>query len=172
MRGAWVSVGGPGRLAVPEPRFAWRFAALAGLALGLGLSQLVGAADRGRCMLALTAALGAEGGLALARPRRRAGALPWLALVSLAAAIAGGAAGSLRLAAIDAAAFDEPPGRPIGGGGYVVAPPSRSAGLARMRVATDAGALLVEAHEPVGELPVGREVIARGTLRRGPPGGA
>ena len=120
-------------------------------------------------MLALTAALGAEGGLALARPRRRAGALPWLALVSLAAAIAGGAAGSLRLAAIDAAAFDEPPGRAIGVRGYVVAPPSRSAGLARIRVATDAGALLVEAHEPVGELPVGREVIARGTLQRAPP---
>src|ERR671931_660369 len=100
MRGAWVSVGGPGRLAVPEPRFAWRFAALAGLALGL--SQLVGAADRGRCMLALTAALGAEGGLALARPRRRAGALPWLALVSLAAAIAGGAPRAPRPAGIRA----------------------------------------------------------------------
>jgi competence protein ComEC len=34
---------------------------------------------------------------------------------------------------------------------------------------TGAGALLVEAHEPVGDLPIGRELLARGTLRRAPP---
>ena len=157
-----------GRLAVLDPRFAWRFAALAGVALGLGLSPLATAPDRGQCVFALTAALGAAGALVLARPRRGAAVLPWLALVGLAAAIAGGAVGSLRRAAIDGGAFDERPGRELAVRGYVVAAPSRSNGVARIRIATDAGALLVEAHEPVGELPVGREVIARGTLRRAP----
>jgi competence protein ComEC len=102
------------------------------------------------------------------RPRPGAGAIAWVSLVALAAVVAGLAVGSLRLAAIDAGAFDEPPGRSIAVRGYVAATPTRSNGVVRVRVATDRGAVLAEAHEPVGELPIGCEVVARGVVRRAP----
>jgi competence protein ComEC len=152
-----------------EPGCAWRFAALGGLALGLALSPLAGPANRDQCTLAVAVTLVAATGLALLRPRSGPGAIAWLALVALAGSISGLAIASLRLGAIDGGAFDQPPGREAEVRGYVAATPSRSNGVARIRLDTGAGSLLVETHKPVGELPIGREVIARGRLRRAPP---
>lgn len=110
----------------------------------------------------------AVAGLALAavRPRvRGAAVLPWLALVAGTAAIAGLGAGTTRLAAIDAGAFEGPAGRPATATGFVTAVPRRSDGMTSVRIDTADGRLLVETPEPVPELPVGGEVQARGTLR-------
>jgi competence protein ComEC len=152
-----------------DPAFAWRFAALAGIAAGLALSQLAPGVDRGECGLAIAVALAAAAGLALARPRRGSGALTWLGLVALGGGMGGAAVGALRLASIDGGAFDQPAGRQLSIRGYVAATPSRSNGTVRIRLDTAEGALLVEAREPVGDLPIGRELAARGVLRRAPP---
>ncbi|HEX2435497.1 MAG TPA: ComEC/Rec2 family competence protein [Solirubrobacterales bacterium] len=101
------------------------------------------------------------------RPRHgaMAGAATWLGLVAAIGATSGMVAGAARLAAIDAGAFEGPDGRPATARGFVTAVPRRADGTVSVRVQTDAGRLLIEAEEPVGELPVGREVEATGTLR-------
>jgi competence protein ComEC len=132
-------------------------------------APLAGSPGSDQCAVALLVAAAAGAALGVVRPRPGTRAIGWLSLVALAAAVAGLAAGSLRLRAIDAGAFDPPPGREVVVRGYVVATPSRSNGTVRIRVATAAGTLLVEAHEPVGELPIGREVVAHGDPRPAPP---
>ena len=108
-------------------------------------------------------------GLGLAALRSRCAsstsAAAWLALVAAAAGLAGLATGGERLAAIDAGAFEGPDGRRATARGFVTSVPRRADGTVSVRVQTAAGRLLVEASEPVPELPVGRELRATGTLR-------
>jgi competence protein ComEC len=103
--------------------------------------------------------------LAVARPARTAAAQGvWIALAALAAALGGVALGALRLAAIDRGAFDGPVGRPATVRGFVTAVPHRAGGQVTVRVETAQGRLAVEASEPVPDLPVGRQIVAAGTI--------
>jgi competence protein ComEC len=147
---------------------AWRFALLGGATAGLALSPLaaVAGADIGPGLGA--GALLALVGLASARARRGAVArAAWIGLVSLAAAAGGFVIGALRLAAIDGGAFHGPVGRRATVRGFVTAVPHRANGEVSVRVQTADGRLAVAAHEPVEELPIGREISAHGVL--GPP---
>jgi len=92
-----------------------------------------------------------------------------LALVALLAVVAGLIGGTERLGAIGAGAFD---GRDQGRAilrGFVTAVPDRSGGKVSVRVQTADGRLLVEAREPVLDLPVGSEIQASGAIRKPPP---
>jgi competence protein ComEC len=103
--------------------------------------------------------------LAVSRPRRGRGlAAAWLALVALVAAAAGLILGTERLGAIDAGALEASDGSRATARGFVTAVPRRSDGSVSVRVQTADGRLLIEAPEPVPELPVGREVRASGVL--------
>jgi competence protein ComEC len=144
---------------------AWRFAVLGGAAAGLALSDLISA---GPPPALRTAAVATTAAVALAAVRPRApgpGQAVWVAHVAIAAAAGGLALGALRLAAIDAGAFRGPTGRPATATGYVSAVPRRSRGEVRARIQTADGRLAVEAREPVPDLPVGRQLVASGTLR-------
>ena len=92
-------------------------------------------------------------------------ALTWLALVALAAALAGLLAGGARIHAIDAGALRAKPGLHASVGGFVAGVPRRSNGEVDVRVDSPAGRVLVIAPEPVGELPVGSEVHVEGVLQ-------
>ena len=150
----------------PDPRFAWRSAVLWGGATGLALSPLVPAGARGAAGTAVAVAAIGSVALAAARPHG-SGGLAWLSLLGLAAVLAGAGAGCLRLGAIDAGALDLRPGR-VTVRGFVAATPTRSAGVVRVRIDTEAGRVLVEADEPVADLTIGREIAASGSLRRAP----
>ena len=145
---------------------AWRFAVLGGATGGLALSPAAPAGSAGIARPMLALGLAAAVGLVAARPGDR-GAAPsaWLALLALAAAACGLAVGALRLAAIDRGAFRGPIGRPTTARGFVTAVPRRSQGQVRARIQTDDGRLAVESPEPVGDLPIGSQVKATGTLR-------
>jgi competence protein ComEC len=150
----------------------WRFAALGGATAGLAGAPLAAARDAsGGDALPILAVIVAAA-VAVAAFRPRAGRLSiaiWLALVALLAGGAGLLGGMQRLAAIDAGAFEGADGGRVAARGFVTAVPRRSDGTVSVRVQTASGRLLVEAPEPVPELPVGREVRARGTLREPPP---
>ncbi len=154
-RGHWVK---------PE----WRFAALAGLALGLALAP-VAYPDPS------TAALGAApiGVIALAAARPRAGAVAatvgWLVVVGLVGALAGLLVGGARLHAIDAGALRAHPGQPVTLDGYVAGVPRRNGDEVAVRLDTPAGRVLAVAPEPVGDLPVGSEARAEGVLEEPEP---
>lgn len=92
-----------------------------------------------------------------------------LAAAALGVAVAGFLAGSARVAAIDAGAFAGPPGAPVELRGFVAAVPKRSEGKVRVRVETADGRLVVEAPEPVPDLPMGAEVRAEGVVRMPEP---
>ncbi len=144
---------------------AWRFAVLGGVGAGLALSA-VSAAGSAPAAPAAAIAIAAALALAAVRPRTHGpGQVCWLALVALVAAAGGLALGALRLAAIDAAAFRGPTGRPATATGYVSAVPRRSRGEVRARIQTAEGRLAVQAREPVPDFPVGRQIVASGTLR-------
>ena len=151
----------------PALGFAWRLAALGGLAVGLALSPLLGGPARGPELAIAAAAAAAL--LSATAPRGRAGsalgARAWVGLVAAAALAAGLGIGSLRVAAIDAGALRLAPGGGIEVGGFVTAVPRRARGMVRARVATPAGRLLVEAPEPVADLDIGAAVSAAGRLR-------
>ena len=118
----------------------------------------------------LVAAAVALAGLGVARPPRAATAQAvWVALAALAAALAGVALGALRVAAIDRGAFDGPVGRPATVRGFVTAVPHRSDGQVSVRVETAEGRLAVEASEPLPDLPVGRQIVAAGTIAEPSP---
>ncbi len=140
----------------------WRLALLGGLALGLGASPYLAAPA-----FSIAAPVVSLGAIALVRRRRSA----WthFALVVLLAALAGLMVGSARLRAIDAGAFDGQPGRTVTLRGYTTDVPRRSDGVVRVRVDTAAGTLLVEAHEPQPDLPVGAEIEATGVIRAPEP---
>jgi competence protein ComEC len=109
-------------------------------------------------------------GLAANRPRG-AGAprALWIALAALAAMVAGIGMGELRLSAIDAAAFNGQVGTQATARGYVEAVPRRSMGEVTVRVQTVDERLAVHVREPVPDLPIGRQVVATGTVERPPP---
>jgi competence protein ComEC len=142
----------------------WRFAALVGAASGVALAPAAPVALDSRGLAAIGA--GAAVALLAVRPRGAGGAqATWLACLATAAACLGLAIGEARLAAIDAGAFADGVGRQVVVRGVVAAVPRRSEGTVAVRVETAAGRLMVEASEPVPDLPIGREVKARGTLR-------
>ncbi len=141
---------------------AWRFAALAGLTLGLAAAPLGGPAPPWWAP-ALGLAL-----LALWRPsagQGRAGSISWLALLALAVSGIGLAIGAARLDAIDAGALDLPRGTAVRAQGTIAAVPRRSAGEVRVRADTPDGRILLFAPEPVGDLPTGSGFRATGTIR-------
>ena len=142
----------------------WRFALLGGVAAGLAASPIASQDARATAVTILGLAI--VGGALLAATPWPAGRAAWVkvAPVALAAVAAGLSLGAMRLAAIDRGAFAGPIGRPGTARGFVTAVPHRSEGEVTVRIQTAAGRLAVEAHEPVEDLPVGREVVARGTL--------
>lgn len=93
----------------------------------------------------------------------------WIVLVALAAALGGVALGVLRLEAIDRGAFQGPVGRPATVRGFVTAVPHRSDGEVSVRVQTREGRVAVEAPEPVPELPIGGEIVAKGVIAEPQP---
>jgi competence protein ComEC len=148
---------------------AWRFALLAGVSAGLALSPTVPARAGGSLAPLLVAVLIAAAALALIRPPAARASPIRLALVALAACAGGLALGHMRLAAIDAGAFDGPVGRRAVARGFVTAVPRRADGEVRVRIRTADGRLAVEGHDPVDDLPIGSEVVATGTLRAPSP---
>lgn len=161
-----------GRAISPVLGLAWRFAALGGLTAGLLASPLATSGVPGIAGLAVVAI--AAPALAATAPRARpqvgsteigADAWAWLAVVALAAAIAGISIGGLRIAAIDAGALETVPGSRVAIRGFVAAVPRRSDGEVDIRVETPAGRLLVRAPEPVPDLDLGGAISARGTIR-------
>jgi competence protein ComEC len=143
---------------------AWRFALLAGLTAGLGASPWL----RGGGVSLAGAAAAGLAALVVLRPRSdhaKTAVWAWIVCLALSAAGLGLATGDARLAAIDAGALDVRTGSPLTVRGFVAAVPKRSDGEVRVRVQTNDGRLLVEAHEPVADLGVGVGVEATGTIR-------
>lgn len=145
---------------------AWRFAVLVGATAGMGASPLLPGAAGGGVLLAAAALALAM--LVVARPRGAVGSAAagaWLAGLALATATAGVAAGSARLAAIDAGALDLPTGSEVAIRGFVAAVPARSAGRVSVRIQTADGRLTAQVPEPVEDLAVGTAVRVSGTVR-------
>src|SRR5215207_3753129 len=152
------------------PRGEWRFAALGGATAGLAAAPFAPDVEIGGATSATIGLLLACGGaLVVARPGSARGARWWVALVALFAALAGLIGGGERIAGIDAGALEAPDGARTAIRGFVTAVPRHSEGNVSVRVATADGRLLIEAPEPVGELPVGREVRASGVVREPSP---
>jgi competence protein ComEC len=145
-------------------RVGWRFAVIGGLAGGLAISPAAPAATGAApaSVLGLAAVVAA----ALTVTPWPDGRAAWIkaGAVALAAAVAGLALGSMRMAAIDRGAFAGLVGREATARGFVTAVPRRSDGNVAVRIQTAGGRLAVEAHEPVDDLPVGAEVLASGTV--------
>jgi competence protein ComEC len=147
-----------------------RFAVLAGAVAGLAASPLVPSPLRETALGLLAASGACAAALAVTRPRAPGPPrVLWGALATLAAVAAGAGVGGLRLRAIDEGAFDGPVGSRASARGYVTAVPHRSSGEVTVRIQTAEGRLAVEAHEPIPDLPIGRQVVAAGTVERPPP---
>lgn len=151
----------------------WRLVALGALAAGLGVSPVAGLhADRW-----VAVALGAAGlALAALRPWSRVGdRAGWLMLLGLGSLLAGLCVGTARLDSIDGGAFHGYAGDSIDLRGYAAAVPRRSDGEVRVAVEAEGwggdegGKILLQAPEPVDDLPIGAQVEAHGTLTRPPP---
>lgn len=147
----------------------WRFAALAGLTVGLALAALAdpnpGPAVAGGVPIAV---------ILLASVRPPAGgsvgaAGIWLALVALVAALGGLLGGGARLHALDDGALQARPGQHGRVDGFVAGVPRRNGDQVEVRVNSAAGRVLVVAPEPVGDLGVGSEVGAEGVLEQPEP---
>ena len=147
----------------------WRFAALAGLAVGLALATL---ADPNPAPAVAGGAPIAVILLAAVRPPAGGSEGPartWLALVGLVAALAGLLAGGARLHALDNGALRARPGLHGRVDGFVAGVPRRNGDEVDVRVDSAAGRVLVVAPEPVGDLRVGSEVSAVGVLEEPEP---
>src|SRR5215210_27528 len=104
-------------------------------------------------------------GLAALRPGREEWLQwSWLALIALVGALAGLLVGGARLHAIDAGALRARPGLEARIDGFVAGVPRRSGGEVSLSVDSGAGRVLFVAPEPVGDLRMGSEVSAEGTL--------
>jgi competence protein ComEC len=141
----------------------WRFAALAGATAGLAFAP---ASPAHPSVAILGAVPMAVMTLAALRPRGggREWGFAWLSLVALGAALAGLLAGGARVHAIDGGALRARPGLEVSVDGFVSGVPRRTGDEVAVRIDSPAGRLLVVVPEPVGELPVGREVRAGGVL--------
>jgi hypothetical protein len=150
---------------VPDLAVAWRFAVLGGLTAGLAVAPFLSfpAASTELVItgLAGAAALGAATPRCAAKPAH----IVWLCLLGLALALVGAGVGIARVIAIDGGALDLASGQRVRVTGHVAAVPRRANGNLTVRVDTGDGRLLVEAPEPVPELPVGRAVRATGSVR-------
>jgi competence protein ComEC len=146
-----------------------RFAFLGGIAAGLALSPAAHVVAGASPTPVLAAALIAAGALALVRPPVGAAGPIRVALVALAACVGGLGVGAMRLAAIDGGAFDGPIGRAATARGFVTGVPHRAAGEVTVRIRTADGRLAVQGHEPVADLPIGRQILATGVLQAPPP---
>lgn len=145
----------------------WRFAALAGVVVGLALAPLAAADPSVRALGAVPIALI---GLAAARPSAgRPAAHVWLVVVGLVASLAGLLAGGARLHSIDAGALRARSGQPASVDGVVAAVPRRTGDEVDVRIDSPGGRVLLVAPEPVGDLPVGSEVRAEGVLESPEP---
>ena len=144
----------------------WRHAAIAGFAAGLLLAPHL-AAPQGWLPCGLAAVLGLIVGwrevAGAAEPRIRIDVSLLLTLAAV-AALLGLGAGTLRVEAIDAGALRGQAGEPVEVVGHVTAVPTRSYGDVRVQLDTPGGRVVAVAPEPVGDLPVGAEVAARGRL--------
>ncbi len=138
--------------------------AICALATGLAIAPLAGVRAPGRLALVVLAA--ASAALVAGRPSRctLTRRTLWATGLGLVCLALGLAVGGARLSAIDAGAATVDPQRRVLVRGFVEAVPRRTNGEARVRVETAAGRLLLVAPEPVGELAVGHEVEARGTV--------
>jgi len=146
----------------------WRLGALGGATAGIGVSPWVGVS--GTLAAGLAVVLGAAGAAVLTLPSESRAAPPArTALLALVAAAIGLVAGGERLAAIDAGAFEGRDGAAVTARGIVTAVPRRDDGVVAVRVETADGRLLVQAPEPVPELPVGRQVRAAGAVAEPAP---
>jgi competence protein ComEC len=146
----------------------WRFAALGGAVAGLALAPLAPAHPSIRALGALPIAVLALGALRPGNAHRGA-AVGWLAIIALAAGLAGLLVGGARLRAIDAGALQARAGQHASVDGFVSGVPRRNHGEVDVPVDTPAGRLLVVAPEPIGDLPVGSEVTTAGLLERPEP---
>jgi competence protein ComEC len=147
----------------------WRFAVLAGATAGLAFAPI---APPDPAVTAVGAAPLAVLTLTALRPggdSRTWQALAWLALIALAAALAGLLLGGARLHAIDAGALRARPGLHASLTGFVAGVPRRDHGEVEVRVDSPRGRVLVIAPEPVAELPVGSEIRAAGVLQQPEP---
>jgi competence protein ComEC len=113
--------------------------------------------------------VGAAAAVAAAARPRFAAAIGWSCAVALLAAGAGAVVGSARLGAIDSGAAHVRAGQRILATGHVVAVPRRSGDDVLVELETAAGRLLIRTGEPVGELTVGAEVRAAGTIAEPEP---
>jgi competence protein ComEC len=141
----------------------WRFAALGGATLGLGLAPVAAASPPFRAAGAVPLAVLT---LAWMRPHtdQRAPALAWLGVVGLVAVLAGFLIGGARVHAIDDEALHARPGTHATVDGFVAGAPRRNRGEVDLRVDSPAGRVLMVAPEPVPDLPIGSEVSATGVL--------
>jgi competence protein ComEC len=151
---------------VSRPLGWWRHAAIAGFVAGLLLAPHL-AAPQGWLPCGIAAALGLAVGwrevAGSANPAIRIDISFLLALAAVAALIGLGA-GGLRVEAIDAGALRGRPGESVEVVGHVTAVPARSYGDVRVQLDTPEGRVVAVVPEPVGDLPVGAEVAARGHL--------
>jgi hypothetical protein len=146
----------------------WRFAALAGTAVGLALAPVAMATPSARALGALPIAAIA---LAALRPRTADGMgwWAWLVVIALVACLTGLLVGGARLDAIDRGALHAHPGERVRVDGFVAGVPRRNGSEIGMRVDSPEGRVLVLAPEPLGDLPVGSEIGAEGTLETPEP---
>jgi len=142
----------------------WRHAALAGLTTGLLLANLIEAPPGwAPCALAAAVALAVAAGPA-GRATHAWTVAAGLLAIGAVAALAGLGAGSLRIAAIDSGALAGATGQRLTLRGWVTATPRRSYGEVRVQLDAPDGRIVLVAPEPVPDLPVGGEVVARGIL--------
>jgi competence protein ComEC len=144
-------------------REAWRHASLAGLAAGLAVSSLI-SLDPAYTPAALAAGTACW---AIAVLLRR-GAPDGGVLCLLAAALAGLAAGTLRLEAIDAGSLRGPPGAEVALEGHLVSEPRWDSSGASAQLSTPQGRVLVRSSQLDG-LSAGEGVWAAGPLAEPDP---
>ena len=105
------------------------------------------------------------------RPRKAdaMGWWAWLVVIALVACLTGLLVGGARLEAIDRGALHAHPGERVRVDGFVAGVPRRNGSEIGMRVDSPEGRVLVVAPEPLGDLPVGSEIGAEGTLETPEP---
>lgn len=145
----------------------WRHAAIAGAAAGLLASPWVASPPAWLpCLIVAGVALAALARRVPAVPERQGGAAAALLTASLLGlgVLAGLGLGSLRLAAIDAGAFQGPRGEKVVAKGFVAAVPRSGDGELRFPLETTDGRVVVVAAGWPEDLGIGDRVQAKGTL--------
>ncbi|HET8592667.1 MAG TPA: ComEC/Rec2 family competence protein, partial [Solirubrobacterales bacterium] len=160
MKQRWCNLGG-------DPAREWRFAALAGITMGLVLAPSAPARPSLAAAGALPLAV-----VALVATRPHGGgswgaSVAWLVPVALVAALTGYLAGGARIHAIDGRSLRAKEGSAVQLTGFIAGAPRRDDGEVGFPLDSPAGRVLVVAHEPVEVPPIGRAITAEGVL--GPP---